>query len=104
MPTKNQQSPALGAGHSLRAPATLHKALICSSALAVLAGAGQAAAQSRADGSVVQEVVVTAQRRAERLEDVPMSITALTSESLENAGIANVHDLGSVTPGLQVNF
>ena len=46
------------------------------------------------------DIVVTAQRRAERLQDVPASITAFSSESLATAGITNTQELTKITPGL----
>lgn len=46
------------------------------------------------------EIIVTAQRRAERLTDVPISITALTGDSLEASGIRSSEDLSSAVPGL----
>ncbi len=45
------------------------------------------------------EIVVTAQKRNERLSDVPMSITAASSEQLESRGIANTDDLAKLVPG-----
>ncbi|HUG61072.1 MAG TPA: TonB-dependent receptor plug domain-containing protein, partial [Methylomirabilota bacterium] len=51
-------------------------------------------------GTTVGDVIVTALRREERLRDVPISITAVTSGGLERAGIANLRDLGNITPGL----
>jgi iron complex outermembrane receptor protein len=59
-------------------------------------------AMGATDGS--HEIIVTAQRRAERLEDVPASITVVTGETLQNAGVVNMQDLGQVTAGAQVNF
>lgn len=50
--------------------------------------------------SAVGEVTVTAQRRAERQEDVPISITVQTGEQLKAAGVDNLRDLALVTPGL----
>jgi iron complex outermembrane receptor protein len=53
----------------------------------------------------LQEVVVTAQKRTENLQDVPIAMTALSGERLEAAGINSTTDLGIVTPGLTtVNF
>lgn len=46
------------------------------------------------------EIVVTAQRREEKLRDVPIAISAATAETLAKAGIANAADLGRVVPGL----
>ena len=50
----------------------------------------------------LDEIVVTARKRAERLKDVPMSITAISGEKLENSGIDNSRDLGIATPGLVI--
>ncbi len=49
------------------------------------------------------EIIVTAQRRAERLQDVPLSIQALTGESLEDKQISSFADLQRVSPGLIFN-
>jgi iron complex outermembrane receptor protein len=62
----------------------------------------QAAAASASGG--VEEIVVTAQRRTERLENVPASVTALTSNTLEKAQVVNVHDIQRVAAGVQINF
>jgi iron complex outermembrane receptor protein len=51
----------------------------------------------------VGEVVVTAQRRSERLQDVPISIAVQSGEQLARAGITDVRDLGLVTPGLKID-
>ena len=40
------------------------------------------------------EIIVTAQRRAQCLEDVPMSITAITPQAAELHGVRNQQDLG----------
>ncbi len=50
----------------------------------------------------VSEVVVTAQRRAERIQDVPITVEAVSSETLKSTGIENVKDLSMVVPGLQI--
>ena len=46
------------------------------------------------------EVIVTARRIGERLQDVPLSIRALTGKDLEDRGIVNISDLSLATPGL----
>lgn len=82
--------------------------LMSASAIA-LAGAeqGQAAEQTPPpetiatnDGAQTPDVVVTAQRRSERLRDVPIAITALTADALNKANITNTTELAKVTPGL----
>lgn len=49
------------------------------------------------------EIIVTAQRRAERLEDVPVAIVALSGDTLAKAGVQRMSDLGQVATGVQVN-
>jgi len=63
---------------------------------------GQAWAQDVAseEGQAAGEIVVTAQRRAERLADVPISITALSGKALEGSGVRSTEDLSAVVPGL----
>ncbi|MGB1906908.1 MAG: TonB-dependent receptor, partial [Spongiibacter sp.] len=56
----------------------------------------------------MEEVVVTAQKRKENLADVPISIQAFSSDSLEARGVNSTADLPRITPGLtvttQINF
>ena len=47
----------------------------------------------------VQDIVVTAQKRSERLQDVPISITAASADKLKSLGITNVSDLQKIVPG-----
>ena len=49
------------------------------------------------------DIIVTAQRRAERLEAVPVAITAVSGETLAKAGITRFQDLGNIAPGVQVS-
>ncbi len=51
----------------------------------------------------IQEVIVTAQKREENLQDVPIAVSAIPREQLEMRGIENILDLGSVAPNLQVS-
>lgn len=49
----------------------------------------------------IEEIIVTAQKREEKLQDVPIAITALTADSLQNAGVKSVADIGKLAvPGL----
>ena len=45
-------------------------------------------------------ILVTARRRAESVQDVPIAIEAISSEQIEARGIANVEDIAKYTPGL----
>jgi outer membrane receptor protein involved in Fe transport len=52
---------------------------------------------------MLEEIIVTARKREEAIQDVPVSITAFTGNQLRNAGITNLKDLGYQTPGLQID-
>jgi outer membrane receptor protein involved in Fe transport len=74
----------------------------CAVLAAFAAGAAQAqdAADNRA-GSI-DELVVTAQKREQNLQDVPIVVTTLSEEALDNAGVRDIKDLQVLTPGLTV--
>ena len=65
---------------------------------------GAAAGVASGEGSPVElsEIVVTAQKRAERLQDVPISIVALGGADLEARGIRDLKELSYAVPGLYV--
>ena len=48
------------------------------------------------------EIVVTAQKRAENVQDVPISIAAFSGDSLERQNVVNVEGLAKITPNLSV--
>ena len=51
----------------------------------------------------LQEVIVTAQRREERLQEVPIAVSAFGSEQLQSRGISNISELGSLAPNVQIS-
>jgi iron complex outermembrane receptor protein len=51
----------------------------------------------------LEEIVVTAQRKEQNLQDVPITITVLTAEAMANSGIHATADLVAVTPGLSIS-
>ncbi len=61
-----------------------------------------AAATGDADTSsgALEEVVVTATRRSERLQDVPISVTAFSQEKLDAQGLRSIDDVTRLTPGV----
>lgn len=67
-------------------------------ALVGLPAYGQGVGAPQAE--LVEEVVVTAQRRSERLQDVPVTVTAFAAEQIEDAHIVGVQDVITRTPGL----
>ncbi|NCF18234.1 MAG: TonB-dependent receptor [Haliea sp.] len=56
-----------------------------------------------AQSGILEEVIVTARKREEAIQDVPVSVTAFTGNQLRDAGITNLKDLGYQTPGLQID-
>ncbi len=63
----------------------------------------QAAPDSEGPTTQIEEIVVTAQRREERLQDVPMAVSAFSSDQIASRGIENVSDLNALAPGLQIS-
>ena len=52
--------------------------------------------------NVLEEVVVTAQKRQESLQDVPISVTAFTGQEIDRLGINSTIDLAAFTPGMSI--
>jgi outer membrane receptor protein involved in Fe transport len=62
--------------------------------------AGVAAAQ---DGpQTIDDIIVTAQKREQNLQDVPIVVTSLSAETLQDAGVRDIKDLQILTPGMTV--
>lgn len=85
---------------------TTHKLMLCGTAVASLLSSASALAQNNANATANgnDDIIVTAQRRTERLQDVPMSIAALPAQAAEDRGIRNLQDLGQSIAGVQINF
>jgi outer membrane receptor protein involved in Fe transport len=82
-------------------PSSVSLVFLASVAAGPLARADEASA-TQSSASTLQEVVVTAQKREERLFDVPMAVTAITSEQLQRQQIVSLEDLQSKVPGLSL--
>jgi outer membrane receptor protein involved in Fe transport len=84
---------------------------LCTAALAaVLAASGptilhgaETAADAPTDEGPLVEVVVTATRKEESLSKVPISVTALTQESMDIRGIKDIQDVARFTPGVSID-
>lgn len=79
------------------------RSLLLSAALAaplLAAGAAQAQETAPAEVSSLEEIVVTAQKRAENLQDVPLSIQTLSAQSLEQIGAVRLQDVERAVPAL----
>lgn len=53
--------------------------------------------------ATVEDIIVTARKRSERLIDVPVAVTAVTAETLESRQFTSIRDIAAVTPGLNIN-
>jgi iron complex outermembrane recepter protein len=73
------------------------------SSIALLAASDALAAAPTSDNaSTVQEVVVTAQKRSEKIFEVPLSVQAIGKNQLEQSGASKVADLVTAIPGASV--
>ncbi len=52
--------------------------------------------------ATLEEVVVTAQKREQSLQDVPVSVSAFDGLYIDKAGIKDIRDIGGLTPGLSI--
>jgi iron complex outermembrane receptor protein len=79
-------------------------AFLGASALAAPFAATPALAQGAEDATVdTNTIIVTAQRRSEALEDVPMTVAVIPQQVLTNLGVNSVRDLQNVTSGFLLN-
>jgi iron complex outermembrane receptor protein len=70
---------------------------------ALVAGPQQAAAQQAVAGGALEEVIVTAQRREQALQDVPIAIQVLDRELIDDVAAEDMGDLDAFVPGLEVS-
>jgi outer membrane receptor protein involved in Fe transport len=74
-------------------PKTTARVLVGAAVAAALSGTAFAQAQ-------LEEITVTARKTKENLQDVPLTITAFSAETIERSNIRNVQDVVKYTPGL----
>jgi len=82
----------------------IHRFLLpaaCCTPLLVLAGAENARAQASAGSRALEEVIVTARRIEEPLQDTPVSVAAFNAQQLRDRMIRNTEELDRITPNLQ---
>ncbi|GAB5414242.1 MAG: TonB-dependent receptor [Congregibacter sp.] len=70
--------------------------------LPLLAAVSLATQTLTANAQVLEEVIVTAQKRAESLQDVPISVSAIQGEKIQDAGIPNMAALADYVPNLHI--
>ena len=76
------------------------RVLTCLAHLVLFTGHPQIGQAQEAGASVLEEVVVTARRREEYLQEIPDSVTVFGETAIERAGIRDVTDVSALTPNL----
>lgn len=74
--------------------------LTLASSVTTVAQAQTSAADPALTGTEIAEIVVTATRRQETIDKIPVSISAFTQESMDEQGIKSIDDVARFTPGL----
>ncbi|MFT4822240.1 MAG: iron complex outermembrane receptor protein [Halioglobus sp.] len=82
---------------------SLARSIIIGTSLAVPTLLGSAVVQAQGSGLALEEVIVTAQKRQQTLQDVPISVSAFSNEMLQTMGIDELEDLGAHVPNLFLN-
>ncbi|MEF3088148.1 hypothetical protein, partial [Bacillus altitudinis] len=70
-------------------------------AVSLALASGLVQAQQSDEG--IEIIEVTAQKRAENMQEVPIAITAFSADTIDKMGLKNINDLGLITPGLETN-
>ncbi len=75
--------------------------LLCASAVAGLWASQAMAAAPKQEGNTIEQLIVTAQKREESAQDVPIALTALSGDSLQRQGVIGFQDLTTRVPSLR---
>ncbi|WP_332640975.1 TonB-dependent receptor [Brevundimonas sp.] len=67
-----------------------------------IAGAASAQQAPQDQPTTIDDIIVTAQKREQNLQDVPIVVTSLSQEVLQDAGVRDIKDLQILTPGMTV--
>lgn len=80
-------------------PISIALSLLMASTAHAQATTPEAAPQSAEVAAPAGEIIVTAQRRAESLQDTPMAVTAVTASVVQTLGLGRIQDIAAITPG-----
>lgn len=86
----------------------MNKAILAAGAAWAVLGFAQAQAQEADTGSTasrngIEEIIVTAQRKEQNLQDVGVAIDAISAAGLASQGVANATDLSRAVPAISIN-
>jgi iron complex outermembrane receptor protein len=68
--------------------------------VSVVAGLGSVSASAQVQIAGLETITVTARRTDEKLQDVPLQVSAYTSEMLKQVNVATVRDINNLTPSM----
>ncbi len=80
---------------------TIMTSLVCS-LVSGLATTSVLAADEDENSLAVEEIIVTARKREESLQDIPVAVTAFSAAEIEAAGLRDVTDVAALTPGFNM--
>jgi iron complex outermembrane receptor protein len=78
-------------------------AVLLAAALNVQAQQTSPPATSAAESGGLEEVVVTAERREENIQEVPITVSAFSADTLQSRNLTDIHSLGNLTPGVNLD-
>lgn len=84
---------------------TMHGMISGVAAVAMLSGGPGSAAAAEpvsAHGTTLEEIVVTAQKRSQVAQEIPVSLYAISGEDLEKQGITSIQDFGNMMAGVNI--
>ncbi len=77
--------------------------LLLAGATSVVAQVQEPQATTAPESGGLAEVVVTAERRSENIQNVPIAVTAFTADTLQSRNLNDIHSLGNLTPGVNLD-
>ncbi|MCY4282701.1 MAG: TonB-dependent receptor [Gammaproteobacteria bacterium] len=80
----------------------MHKSYFISTLLGAAAVLTAVTVTAQEQGSLLEEVIVTAEKRSESLQDLSQAVTALSGEEIDNRNLTTFVDLSSIAPGVTV--
>ncbi len=80
----------------------MKKRVVSQAVAAAILGTGMALPPAATAQALLEEIVVTARKRSESLQDVPIAVTAFTSDQIQAAGIERPQDFIMLTPNVTI--
>jgi iron complex outermembrane receptor protein len=80
----------------------LRRSVTLALAISGAVAGGLSCAEDAANPPALEEIIITAQKRSENIQDVPISVIALTEQQIKDAGVTDIKNLTVLTPGLTV--